>query len=244
VKIIGIIPARYNSTRFPGKPLIEIEGKTMIERVYQQAMKAKCLKGVCVATDDERIFQAVKSFAGQVVMTGTNHQSGTDRCWEAVQKLGGDYEAVLNIQGDEPFVSPHQIDLLAKTLIDSALEIATLAKEIEIQKVQNPNIVKIVLDRNNRALYFSRAVIPFHRNPNTEKPYYKHIGLYAFSTKALAQITQLPVSSLEAVEGLEQLRWLENGWSIKVGLTEEEALSVDTEGDLRQIQNWLRTKKD
>lgn len=243
MKIVGIIPARYASTRFPGKPLVDIAGKSMIERVFEQASKAKCLAAVYVATDDERIFKTVESFGGKVIMTQKDHQSGTDRCWEALQKLSNDYDAVLNIQGDEPFVSPSQIDLLAQTLLAGKASIATLAKKLETEKAQNPNIVKVVFDSNHQALYFSRSPIPFQRKLNDSVSYYKHIGLYAFLAKALEQITKLPVSGLERTESLEQLRWLENAWKIQVGVTEEEALSVDTEEDLTQIQNWLHTKK-
>lgn len=242
MNILGLIPSRYASARFPAKPLALVRGKTMIQRVVEQAQQTQSLSRVVVATDDDRIRDHVIAFGGEVVMTGTHHQSGTDRCQEALEQLGGSYDYVVNIQGDEPFMHPEQIDLLTSVL-NGTVELATLVKRItDVKMVQNPNTIKVVLNGQNEALYFSRQPIPYPRDlvlsdrPVEQWPqhqlYYKHIGLYAYRTDVLAQITQLPVSSLERTESLEQLRWLENGYRIKVVETSLESHSIDTPEDL------------
>lgn len=245
MQILGIIPARYSSTRFPGKPLVEIDGKPMIQRVYEQASKAKMLSKVVVATDDERIFNCVKQF-GEVVLTGSHHQSGTDRCAEVLSKIGeAQIEVVINIQGDEPFIHPEQIDLLANCFQDAETQIATLAKKlIRYEDLFNPNIPKVIINKNNEAIYFSRSVIPYCRGVEEKEwlkkhIYYKHIGIYAYRANVLKTITQLSQSSLELAESLEQLRWIENGYKIKVALTDYESVSIDTPGDLKKIKKEI-----
>ena len=242
-KILGLIPARYGSTRFPGKPLADIGGKTMIQRVYEQTKKE--LDVVYVATDDERIVEAVKAFGGDVVMTSVDHQSGTDRCAEALEKVKSiektDFHAVLNIQGDEPFISPEQINLVANCFIDNTTELATLVKPItKSEDLFNPNKPKVVISEDNKALYFSRSPIPFFRsepeeNWLTKHEYFNHIGLYGYRCDVLNKITQLPIGRLEAAESLEQLRWIENGYQIKVEQTNEQAIAIDTPQDLEKV---------
>ena len=244
MKFIGIIPARYASTRFPGKPLAMIGGKTMIERVYEQAQKA--LDTVVVATDDTRIYKAVESFAGNVVMTSAEHRSGTDRCWEAYLKYGEKADVVINIQGDEPFINPEQIEAVKACF---PTDIATLVKPYsatdDIEELLNPNNVKAVVSSvTGCALYFSRNVVPFLRGvPQSEwlqkQQYYKHIGLYAYRVDVLEQITLLPQSPLEKAESLEQLRWLENGYQIKVATTDYETIGIDTPADLELANEYL-----
>jgi len=239
----GIIPARYASTRFPGKPLVKIKGKTMIHRVYMQATKV--LEHVCVATDDSRIEEEVKRFGGRVIMTSPNHQSGTDRCAEAAEifqkLLNTTFDVVINIQGDEPFIQPAQLEKLMKCFDKHETQIATLVKPFySNDDIFNPNHVKVVLDKDNRALYFSRATIPFLRNKDIAAwaechQYYKHIGIYAYRTNVLKEITNLQPTSLEQAESLEQLRWLENGYVIRVEKTEYESISVDTPEDLEKL---------
>ena len=239
--IIGIIPARYASTRFPGKPLIDIFGKTMVQRVYEQAKKSKCLSKVVVATDDSRIFDHVLSFGGEAIMTDTNHPSGTDRCWDALKQIGGDYQYVINIQGDEPFIEPEQIDELAESLSSGEVELATqMIKVTSYDQLTDKGTVKIVLNKNWEALYFSRMIIPFIKGVNEKDwhlahNYYRHVGMYAYRHDILEQITQLPVSSLEIAESLEQLRWLENGFKIKCTLTKYESHCIDTPEDLEKL---------
>lgn len=240
--IAGIIPARYASSRFPGKPLINIGGKTMIQRVYEQACQAKTLKTVIVATDDERIYQHVQDFGGNVVMTSPNHPSGTDRCYEAYTLSGmKDIDAIVNIQGDEPFIQPEQIDLLCSIFDSREVQLGTLVKKLkDAADLNNPNAMKVVLNKDKEALYFSRSPIPYLRNHPQEKwldnhTFYKHIGIYAYRTDVLQQIVQLPPSSLELAESLEQLRWLENGYIIKVAVTDYESISVDTPEDLEKL---------
>ena len=244
--ILGIIPARYASTRFPAKALVDISGKSMIRRVVEQARQAASLTAVVVATDDARIYDHVAAFGGEVIMTGTHHQSGTDRCQEVVEKVGGTYPYVINIQGDEPFIQPRQIDLLA-SLLDGCTELATLVKAITDPAVlMNPNSPKVVVSQTNgilaEALYFSRQPIPYQRSGPTDVAqwvqhhiYWKHIGLYAYRTDILAQITKLPPSLLENAEMLEQLRWLENGYRIRVAQTDLDSYGIDTPEDLRQF---------
>ena len=244
MKYIGVIPARYASTRFPGKPLVILGGKSMIERVYEQV--AGVLDETCVATDDERIFDAVKAFGGNVVMTSTEHKSGTDRIQEAVTKIGNGYDVVVNIQGDEPFIQRSQIETVCRCFDDEITQIATLGKPFgnNFEAIANSNSPKIVIDNRGYAMYFSRSVIPFIRGKQTEEwaeayPFVKHIGLYAYRREVLAEITQLPQSSLEIAESLEQLRWLQNGYRIKVGLTDVETVGIDTPEDLQRAEEFL-----
>lgn len=240
MRFIGIIPARYASTRFPGKPLADIKGKPMIQRVYEQA--SKVLPVVYVATDDERIFSAVKAFRGNVVMTSAEHKSGTDRCAEAVRKAEAErdelYDVVVNIQGDEPFIAPDMLLKVMSCFNDAKTDIATLVKAFGADEdVFNPNSPKVVLDTNSFALYFSRSPIPYLRGVDevdwkSNHTFLKHIGLYAYRTKILHQLTQLELGTLEQAESLEQLRWLENGYRIKVERTEHQSFGIDTPEDL------------
>jgi 3-deoxy-manno-octulosonate cytidylyltransferase (CMP-KDO synthetase) len=245
MRILGVIPARYASSRFPGKPLILIQGKSMIQRVYEQCLQATQLSNVVVATDDERIFQEVKKFGGDVVMTSEKHQSGTDRCLEALQLKGEPFDAVVNIQGDEPFIHPSQIDQLAILIQSVDNDIATLAKIIDSNEdLFNSNVVKVVTTVKGKAIYFSRHAIPFHRSSDNDDwqlhhNYMKHIGLYAYRTPILEKIAVLPVSSLEKAESLEQLRWLENGFSIAVGITDKQNFGIDSPEDLKKIPNFF-----
>lgn len=251
IKFIGIIPARYASTRFPGKPLADMNGKTMIERVYEQVKNT--VDAVYVATDDERIKTAVTAFGGKVVMTSPNHKSGTDRCYEAYLKTGSDCDIIINIQGDEPFIHPSQIDTLKTCFDDVNTEIATLVKPFEAEEdfestLFNPNSPKVVLNKKNEAMYFSRSVIPYLRGKEYtqwlhDHTYYKHIGLYAYRANVLKEITQLPQSPLELAESLEQLRWLENGYRIKVGITHQETIGIDTPEDMQKALDFLKTQK-
>ncbi len=248
MKTLGIIPARYASTRLPGKPLLEIAGKSIIERVYEQAKKASLLDDVIVATDDERIFNHVLHFGGTVQMTAASHQSGTDRCAELAEALAG-YDLIVNIQGDEPFIQPSQIDLVIQPLMDhQEFSIATLAKPLHTNKeIFNPNIVKVVMNKNQQALYFSRSPIPYVRNLDESEweqaaLFLKHIGLYGFRREVLLQVAHLPVSALEKSESLEQLRWLENGFSIFVNKTELETIGIDTMEDLEKAKKLLEKK--
>ena len=239
--IVGIIPARYASSRFPGKPLIDIKGKSMIQRVYQQAAKSKLLHKVVVATDDEKIFNHVKNFGGEVVMTASDHPSGTDRCWDALQQLEEDYQYVINIQGDEPFIEPAQIDELATVLKDGSIELATQMIAVDNYEILfDKGEVKIVLNKNNEALYFSRMVIPFIKGVDEQEwhqyhQYFRHVGMYAYRKDILEKITTLPVSSLERAESLEQLRWIENGFTIKCVVTKYESHCIDMPEDVEKL---------
>ncbi len=246
MKIAGIIPARYASTRFPGKPLAIIGGKPMIQRVYEQALKAASLNQVFVATDDLRIEKAVIDFGGKVVMTSENHKSGTDRCMEAldkIQKSGILYDVVVNIQGDEPFIEPGSIEILTSSFQNPEVQIATLAKKITSSAdLFNHNVNKVILDKHNNAIYFSRQPIPFIKNHEPETwvnmfDFYKHVGIYAYRASTLRKITQLQMSSLEIAESLEQLRWIENGFKIHVDLTDYDSIAVDTPDDLLKFLN-------
>lgn len=247
MKFIGIIPARYASTRFPGKPLADMNGKPMVQRVYEQVEGV--LDTVCVATDDSRIEAAVKHFGGNVVMTSDQHRSGTDRCYEAYQKAGDGYDIVVNIQGDEPFIHPQQIETLKACFTDQDVQIATLVKPFRSDDdfestLFNPNSPKVVLNKNSEAMYFSRSIIPYIRGKkHTEwlsgHTFYKHIGLYAYRADVLKEITCLPQSPLELAESLEQLRWLENGYKIKVGITQQETLGIDTPEDMEKALAFL-----
>jgi 3-deoxy-manno-octulosonate cytidylyltransferase (CMP-KDO synthetase) len=243
MKIIAIIPSRYASTRFPGKPLVDIDGMTMIQRVYEQAKKASSLTTVVVATDDARIFNHVTSFGGNVVMTSSSHESGTDRCAEVLEKYAKNYDVVLNIQGDEPFIAPEQINELTACFKDPKTDIATLVKAIKTsEELFNPNRPKVHFDANNFALMFSRKVIPVLPNIKKEDlilahTFYKHIGIYGYRAAVLAKISTLPQSPLEIKERLEQLRWLENDYSIKIATTDYEAIAIDTPEDLKQLSS-------
>ncbi len=241
MKIIGIIPARYASSRFPGKPLADIGGKSMIQRVYEQVKGCTSLAEVVVATDDQRIEEHVRSFAGNVIMTSSKHESGTDRCAEVVSKING-FDVAINIQGDEPFINPLQIDLLCSLFNDPKTDIGTLIKKIDKQEdLFSENTPKVIVGSEQQALYFSRQTIPFLRGiPNTEwlrqHTFYKHIGVYGYKTAVLQEITQLPISSLEKAEALEQLRWLENGYRIRVAETAYDTVAVDRPEDLETIK--------
>jgi 3-deoxy-manno-octulosonate cytidylyltransferase (CMP-KDO synthetase) len=246
MKYIAIIPARYASTRFPAKPLAMLGGKRVIERVYEQV--AGVLDDAVVATDDERIYDAVKAFGGKVEMTSTAHRSGTDRCWEAYQKQGGEFDVVINVQGDEPFIQPQQLLALKACFDNPATDIATLVKPFTaddtIEALENPNSPKVVVDSTMHALYFSRSVIPYLRGVERSEwlkrhTFYKHIGLYAYRSDVLKQITAMPLGVLEQAESLEQLRWLQAGYRIKVGTTDVETIGIDTPEDLERAKNFL-----
>ena len=247
LKFIVIIPARYASTRFPGKPLALLGGKPMIQRVYEQV--AGVVEDVVVATDDERIYNAVEAFGGRVVMTSANHKSGTDRCWEAYQKQGEEFDVVINVQGDEPFIAHSQLKAIMACFEDEATDIATLVKpfteEDGLAALENPNSPKVVLDKQSRAIYFSRSVIPYLRGVEREQwlkthTYYKHIGMYAFRADVLREVTSLAQSPLELAESLEQLRWLENGYKIGVGISNVETVGIDTPEDLQRAEAFLK----
>ena len=244
MKFIGIIPARYASTRFPGKPLAMLGGKTVIERVYNQVKQT--LDEAFVATDDERIFEVVKGFGGQAVMTRANHRSGTDRIEEAAEILQTDADVIINVQGDEPFVQQSQLLTLMQLFDDPITEIGTIGKPFDtMEAVMNPNSPKIVCDMRGFALYFSRSVIPFVRGKENKEwlasfPFLKHLGLYAYRREVLHAITRLPQSTLELAESLEQLRWLQNGFRIRVGLTDVETIGIDTPEDLVRAEAYLK----
>ena len=247
MKFIGIIPARYASTRFPAKPLALLGGKPVIQRVYEQV--TGILDDAWVATDDERIEQAVKAFGGKVVMTSTAHKSGTDRCYEAYTKVGQGFDVVVNIQGDEPFIQRSQLEAVKACFDDASTQIATLVKPFSaddaFEVLENANSPKVVVNKNFQALYFSRSIIPYQRNAGKQDwlkghTYYKHIGLYAYRAAVLQEITALPQSSLELAESLEQLRWLENGYTIKVGLSDVETIGIDTPQDLERAELFLK----
>lgn len=267
MRFIAIIPARYASTRFPGKPLAMLGGKTVIQRVYEQVSAVLCASGaeangaaapdsetlgaavpgeVWVATDDERILKAVEDFGGKAVMTRSDHQSGTDRIEEAVSKIGTTADVVINVQGDEPFIQRSQIETLCSLFDDPEVQIGTLGKPFEtMEAVVNPNSPKIVTDMRGFALYFSRSVIPYLRGKEQTEwlqhfPYLKHLGVYAYRREVLAAITKLPQSPLEKAESLEQLRWLQNGYRIRVGITNVETVGIDTPEDLQRAEEFLR----
>ena len=243
MKFIGIIPARYASTRFPGKPLAVLGGKTVIQRVYEQVVGV--LGEAYVATDDERIYRAVEQFGGQAVMTRSDHKSGTDRIEEAAERLQTAADVIINVQGDEPFIQRSQLETVKSLFDDPQVQIGTLGKPFEsIAAVENPNSPKIVCDVRGYALYFSRSVIPYIRGKERPEwlhsfPFLKHIGLYAYRREVLRQITRLPQSPLELAESLEQLRWLQNGYRIKVGLTDVETVGIDTPEDLQRAEAFL-----
>ncbi len=245
--ILGVIPARYASSRFPGKPLVDILGKSMIQRVYVQAKKSKKLDEVVVATDDERIFNHVKSFGGQAVMTESNHPSGTDRCFEAFKKSGKDFKYIINIQGDEPFIDPSQIDLLID-VCDGKTELATLMIPVDSHEVLfDTGEVKITMNKQHEALYFSREVIPHIKGVDKKDwhkhfPYYRHVGMYAYRADILKEITTLEISSLEKAESLEQLRWVENGFKIKLAITDFDSHCIDTPEDIEKVLRLMNIK--
>lgn len=245
MKILGLIPSRYASTRFHAKPLVDISGKSMIQRVYEQVQKSKSVEKVVVATDHREIFDHVVNFGGEVCMTSETHVSGTDRCFEALSLQGEKFDYVINVQGDEPFIQPDQIDLLASKL-DGQTEIATLVKSLQTkEELFNHNLVKVVFNQKMEALYFSRSPIPHIRNtPETDwvgkHRFYKHIGMYAYRSDILSKLTTLPVSSLEKAESLEQLRWLENGFRIAIAETLTETIGIDTPEDLQKAIAYLK----
>lgn len=247
MKFIGIIPARFASTRFPGKPLAMLGGRTVIQRVYEQA--TAILEEAYVATDDERIYQTVEQFGGRAVMTRPDHKSGTDRIEEAAEKIGTQADVIINIQGDEPFIQQSQIETLMHLFDDPTTQIGTLGKRFEtIEAAQNPNSPKIVTDKRGFALYFSRSIIPYIRGKEQGKwlqhfPFLKHLGLYAYRREVLREVTLLPQSPLEIAESLEQLRWLENGYRIRVGLTDVETVGIDTPEDLQRAEAFLASRK-
>ena len=250
MKFIGIIPARYASTRFPAKPLAMLGGKTVIQRVYEQV--AGILDEAYVATDDERIEAAVKAFGGKVVMTSVHHKSGTDRCYEAYTRVGHGYDVIVNIQGDEPFIQASQLEAVKACFEDEDTQIATLVKPFTSgdgwEALENVNSPKVVVNKKMNALYFSRSIIPYQRNADKRDwlaghVYYKHIGLYAYRAEVLKEITSLPQSSLEVAESLEQLRWLENGYVIKVGTTDVETIGIDTPEDLQRAELFLKQRE-
>ncbi len=239
-KIIGVIPARYNSKRLPGKPLIDINGKPMIQRVYEQASKSRYIDFVLVATDDVRISRKVFHFGGEFVMTSKKHKSGTDRIFEAVKNI--DCDIVVNIQGDEPYINPAEIDKSIKPLIfDKKLNVSTLCYEIKNKhEIEDPDVVKVILDKDNYAIYFSRLPIPYNRNKREKAKYYKHIGLYVYRKEFLVQYIKMKQSMLEKSEKLEQLRIIENGEKIKVIMTKHDSISIDTVNDLKKINTKKR----
>lgn len=247
MRFIGIIPARFASTRFPGKPLAMLGGKTVIQRVYEQV--SAVLDDAYVATDDERILQAVESFGGKAVMTSPDHKSGTDRIEEAACTIKTDADVIINVQGDEPFIQRSQLETVKGLFDDPQVQIGTLGKPFEsMEAVENPNSPKIICDLRGYAMYFSRSVIPYIRGKACQEwlpsfTFLKHIGLYAYRRDVLAEITRLPQSPLELAESLEQLRWLQNGYRIKVGLTDVETVGIDTPEDLERAEAFLRDRR-
>ncbi len=245
IRVLAIIPARYSSVRFPGKPLADINGKPMIQRVYEQVRKCSNIEDIIVATDDERIINIVEKFNGKAILTSNEHQSGTDRCAEVIQLLKYNYEVVLNVQGDEPFINPQQIEQLVNCFYKPEIQIATLIKHItQSQELFDSSKVKVVINEKSEAMYFSRSPIPFLRGVSEElwpenSTSYKHIGIYGYRTEVLNQIVKLPVHSLERAESLEQLRWLANGYNIQTALTDLESISVDTIEDLERARNFV-----
>lgn len=249
LKFLAVIPARYASTRFPGKPLARLGGKPVIRRVWEQVTQV--FADAVVATDDQRIIEAVEAFGGRAVMTSPDHRSGTDRCREAVEKSGGTPDIVVNVQGDEPFIAPSQLRAIARCFDDPSTDIATLVKPFTpadgLAALENPNSPKVVLGTAGQALYFSRSVIPYLRGVPREEwlerhTFYKHIGMYAFRRETLYEVTALPQSALERAESLEQLRWLENGYRIRTGISDVETIGIDTPEDLAKAEAFLKLK--
>ena len=249
LKFLAVIPARYASTRFPGKPLARLGGEPVIRHVWKQVTQV--FADAAVATDDPRIYDAVEAFGGRAVMTSPDHRSGTDRCREAVDKLGGDPDVIVNVQGDEPFIAPSQLQAIARCFDDPSTDIATLVKPFTeadgLDALENPNSPKVVLGSADQALYFSRSVIPYLRGVPREEwlarhTFYKHIGRYAFRRETLYKVTALPQSALERAESLEQLRWLENGFRIRAGISDVETIGIDTPEDLAKAEEFLKLK--
>ena len=237
MNVVGIIPSRYKSTRLPGKPLIDILGKSMIQRVYEQCASCSKLTDVIVATDDNRILNHVLEFGGKAIITSENHETGTERCNEVAENLNTQFDVIVNIQGDEPYINPLQIDEVIHLFNNPKTQIATLAKEINtLESIKNKNTPKVMFDRKRNAINFSREI----SNISTEKMYYKHIGIYAYKKEILKKICQLPKSKNEIKEQLEQLRWLDNNYKIKIGITNFETLSVDTPEDIEKIKQKMR----
>lgn len=250
LNFVGIIPARYASSRFPGKPLALLGDKSMIERVWNQVNKV--IDEVYVATDDERIYTAVEAFGGKAIMTSVDHKSGTDRCYEAYINSKSSADVIINIQGDEPFIHVEQIKEIMKCFNDESTQIATLARPVDansdFKQLEDWTKPKVILDKYSNALYFSRSIIPYVRNEEKENwakshQFYKHVGMYAYKAKVLAEITKLPQSSLEVAESLEQLRWLQNGYKIKVGMTNQETIGIDTPEDLERALEFLKNNR-
>ena len=244
MRVLGVIPSRYESSRFPGKPLIDLMGKSMIQRVYEGSRASDLIEEVVVATDDERIFNHVLDFGGKVEMTSDLHRSGTDRCGEIIEKYA-DFDVVINIQGDEPLVDVNQLEQIISLFADPSVQIATLAKKIDkSEDIFNPNRIKVVLDKNANGIYFSRNPIPFCQNTPQEEwlgqtDYFRHIGIYAYRTACLKELVALKPTTLEQIESLEQLRWMYNGYSIRVGLTEIETPNIDTPEDVKEVLKFL-----
>ncbi len=240
MSVIAIIPARYQSSRFPGKPLVMIKGKSMVQRVWEKASLSNSIAKVIVATDDERIFNHVKAFGGEVMMTSPKHRNGTERIAEVMRKQSQKFDYVLNIQGDEPFVKGQQIEMLCNIIEREEFQIASLAKQIDTKKeLDSPNVVKVVMSKQQKALYFSRYAIPFNRSGDTQIAYYKHIGMYAFEASTLQKLIALEMTPLEQAESLEQLRWLEAGFSIGMGISEFDSVGIDTPEDLEHALTYL-----
>jgi 3-deoxy-manno-octulosonate cytidylyltransferase (CMP-KDO synthetase) len=247
MNIVGIIPARFQSVRFPGKPLVDLAGKAMIVRTYEQVSKVKQLTDVVVATDDKRIYQTIQSAGGKVLMTSPTHFSGTDRCADALEQLNMDMKntIVVNVQGDEPFIQPQQIEELISCFDNSQTQIATLVKELHAENsLYNSNVVKVVLSDRGEVMYFSRSVIPFMRDVSFgDVPFYKHIGIYAYRAEILNEIVKLPVSTLEKAESLEQLRWLQSGYKIQAYITQyEDTVGIDTIEDVEKALSYIRNQ--
>lgn len=249
MKFIAIIPARYASTRFPGKPLADMNGSPMIQRVYEQVKKA--IDDVWVATDDERIYNTVTSFGGKAVMTSPDHKSGTDRIQEAYTKINGEFDVIINVQGDEPFIQAEQIEALKNCFDSREVELATLVKPFKkedgFDTLFNANSPKVVINKKNEAIYFSRSIVPYIRDAHhtewlDKHTFYKHIGMYAYRSDVLKEITQLPQSVLEKAESLEQLRWIENGYKIRVGYTDVETIGIDTPEDMERALVFLQNR--
>lgn len=248
MKILGVIPARYDSTRFPGKCMVNIQGKSMVRRVYEQSCKATSLSKVIVATDDQRIYNEISNIGGNVMMTSKEHRNGTERCNEVVENIEEPYDYVINIQGDEPFINPEQIDILASCL-DGDTELGTLVRhEADIEKLQSPTEMKVVLNNNMEAMYFSRSTIPFVRDVKMNKwaethKFFLHVGIYGYRKDVLNSIVKLEPTILESTECLEQLRWLENGYKIRVAETEHESFMIDTPEDLADALEFRARKR-
>lgn len=247
LKVLAVIPARFASTRFPGKPLALIKSKTMLQRVYEQAKKATAVNQIIIATDHDDIANHARQFGAEVMMTRQDHASGTDRIAEVVSRLTITFDVIVNIQGDEPFIQPKQINQLAEVFSDNSIDIATMIKPVSgMQEYESPDVVKVVIAENGNALYFSRWPIPFFRKEKNEKKIcdtaYKHLGMYAYRTSIIKKIATLPVSVLEEAEQLEQLRWLQNGYTIRTIVTDTETIAVDTPADLIKAENYLERK--